>query len=165
MRCCLVALLALCFSHYIAADTPSSFYRLLPTESEPLTPSTEQKPSPKYLAQIEVHSTEELNNLLERSEELFDKGEIKPGQDTPVSFVLHGPEALLLLQSNYPSNQQLVDLAAKLSAFKVVDIRVCETWMGNNQLDQSQLPPFIGTGPFGPAETKRLLEQEAYVYF
>ena len=119
----------------------------------------------KFLAQIELSTFDELNRLLKRSEQLFNKGDLKPGRDTPVAFVLHGPEARLLLQNHYFDNQQLVDLAAKLSAFQVVDIRVCETWMGNQKIDQSQLPPFIGTVPFGPAETRRLLEQEAYVYF
>ena len=58
-----------------------------------------------------------------------------------------------------------MDLAARLSAFKVVDIKVCRTWMGGQRLDESQLPPFVATVPFGPAEEKRLMEEENYVYF
>ena len=87
------------------------------------------------------------------------------GEDAPIAFVLHGPEAESLFASHYAENKALVNLAARLTAFKVVDIKVCETWMGSRRLDSTQLPPFIGTVPFGPAEEKRLLKQERYVYF
>lgn len=128
-------------------------------------PAQTDKLSPRYLAQIEVHSTDELNHLLQRAELLFDAGKIRPGSDTPIAFILHGGEARSLINTNYRANKPLVDLAARLSAFEVVDIKVCETWLGGAGLDQSQLPPFIGTVPFGPAEQQRLLEQQDYVNF
>lgn len=121
--------------------------------------------SPKFLAHIEVHTVDELNKLLKRSEQLFDDGKLVPGKDTAVAFVLHGREASSLFSENYKNNKSMVDLAARLSAFDVVDIKVCKTWMGGKGLDESQLPPFIGTVPLGPAEERRLLNEEAYVYF
>ena len=80
-------------------------------------------------------------------------------------FVLHGPEAKGLLLSKYHKNQSVMDMAARLSAFELVDIRVCRTWMGGNGVDESDLPPFVTTVPYGPAEIERLLEQQNYVYF
>lgn len=127
----------------------------IPAESE----------SPKLLAHIEVHTVDELNQLLKRSEQLFDSGELISGKDTPVAFVLHGREASSLFNMNYKDNKALVDLAARLSAFEVVEIKVCKTWMGGKGLDESQLPPFVGTVPLGPAEQRRLLKEESYVYF
>ena len=68
----------------------------------------------------------------------------------PVTFVLHGDEINLFKRENYSANQMLVDLAARLDAFKVIDIRVCETWMRDNQVAASDLPPFVELVPFGP---------------
>jgi hypothetical protein len=75
----------------------------------------------KYLAQIEVHDADELTRLLLRAESLLDVGNFKVGMDTPVAFILHGPEAKSLLSMNYVKNKSLVDLAARLSAFQVVE--------------------------------------------
>lgn len=124
-----------------------------------------QHSAAKYLAQIEVHDADELKRLLLRAESLLDSGDFKAGTDTPVAFILHGPEARSLLNANYSKNKILVDLAARLSAFRVVEIKVCKTWMGGEGLDEEQLPPFIATVPFGPAETQRLMQEENYVYF
>lgn len=118
-----------------------------------------------YLARIELHSAEELNGALMRAEELFATDRFKAGTDAPVVFVLHGPEARTLLNKEYKLNKSLVDLAARLSAFQIVDVRVCKTWMGGEGLDENQLPPFIDTVPYGPEEKRRLLNDEKYVYF
>ncbi len=124
-----------------------------------------QETAPRYLARIELHKVEELQDALDRADTLFNSGNFVPGQDQPVAFILHGPEALALLKANYSQNKSIVDLAARLSAFKVVDIQVCETWMGNQLLSVDQLPPFIGTIPYGPQEKQRMLKEEGYVYF
>jgi hypothetical protein len=121
--------------------------------------------SSRYIARIELHTVDELMNSLLRAEKLQREGSFIVGRDAPIAFVLHGPEAKALFLNNYAENKSLVDLAARLSAFDVVDIKVCETWSGSQGLDVSRLPPFIGTIPYGPAEEKRLLEQEKYVYF
>jgi len=70
-----------------------------------------------------------------------------------------------LLRENYASHRATVDLAAKLSAFGIIELKVCETWMGGNRVSASQLPPFIGTVPYGPTERRRLIEEQGYVYF
>jgi intracellular sulfur oxidation DsrE/DsrF family protein len=134
-------------------------------QAQTFIPAQAQDSSAKYLAQIEVHTSKELYSLLSRAESLFDSGKFKAGVDTPVAFVLHGPEAESLLRVNYTDNKALVDLAARLTAFEVVDIKVCKTWMGGEGLDDSQLPPFIATVPLGPAEERRLMNEEDYVYF
>lgn len=121
--------------------------------------------SPGYLANIETHSSAELNGLLLRAEQLLSSGKFISGSDTPIAFVLHGPEAKSLLAQSYKKNMALQDLAAKLSAFRVVDIKVCKTWMGSEGLDESQLPPFISTVPFGPVEARRLIDKQNYIYF
>jgi len=123
-----------------------------------------QNDNPRYLARIELNTKKELVGILRRSEQLFVQNNYR-AIDRPVALILHGPEAKVFLRGNYVENRELVDLAARLSAFGVVDIKVCEMWRGGEGLDGSQLPPFVGAIPFGPAEEKRLVEKEGYVYF
>ncbi len=124
----------------------------------------EEIPS-RYIARIELHTAAELMDSLKRADMLQQQGEFIVGEDEPIAFILHGPEARVLFMNHYTENKVIIDLAARLTAFRVVDIKVCETWMGSQTLDTSQLPPFIGTVPYGPSEAARLLEQEHYVYF
>ncbi|MGK0498378.1 MAG: intracellular sulfur oxidation DsrE/DsrF family protein [Oceanicoccus sp.] len=134
-------------------------------------PAASQQPvfaepvSPRYLAQIQVNTNEELLRVLQRAEVLLDSGDFKMGIDMPVVFLLHGPEARSLLSPNYKDNKSLADLAARLSAFNVVDIKVCKTWMGGEVIDEMELLPFVVTVPYFKDEERRLLEQQNYVYF
>ena len=116
-----------------------------------------------YLARIELHTAEELFQALQRSNALFQANNY--ASQAPVAFVLHGAEAKVFFRNAYQQNQALVDLAAKLSALNVVEIKVCKTWMGVNSLDENQLMPFIGTVRYGPGEEQRLMRQEGYRYF
>lgn len=118
----------------------------------------------KVVADIRVHTAQELEGALSRVEAMFDNGGIRE-QDEPVIFLLHGDEARTLYKQNYGEHKDVVDLAAKLSAFGVVDIKVCESWSGHHGLDSNRLQPFVETVPFVPAEKKRLFEEEGYSYF
>ncbi len=80
-------------------------------------------------------------------------------------MVLHGPEVEIFSRYNYSRFKEIVDLAARLTAFGVIEINVCETRMGSMGLQPNHLFPFVGTVPFGPAEVSRLLEEEDYLYF
>lgn len=119
---------------------------------------------PRYLVDVELNTAEELLGALTRVEQLLQGGSFNLDSSNPVAFVLHGPEVRTLLKQNYPRHRSMVDLAAKLSALGVVDIRACETWMGGNRINPDDLHPFIGTVPNGPDEERRLLEDD-YIYF
>jgi intracellular sulfur oxidation DsrE/DsrF family protein len=123
-----------------------------------------QETSSRYLARIQLNTAAELMEVLERSEQLFVANNYQL-QSPPVSFILHGPEAKVFLASNYQNNKAIVDLAARLAAFNVVEIKVCETWMEGESLDAEQLLPFVGTVPYWEVEKRRLIEQEGYTYF
>jgi intracellular sulfur oxidation DsrE/DsrF family protein len=118
---------------------------------------------PRYLANIELHTTAELFDVLQRSEMLFDDGEL--AQQSPVAIVLHGAEARAFLRKDYSQNKSLVNLAAKLTALGAVDIQVCEVWMGSQSLDAKKLQPFVGIVTYGPSEIRRLVAEENYIYF
>lgn len=120
--------------------------------------------APGYLARIDNPSPDGLRSALERAEMLFMEGRLR-SELPPASFVLHGPEVAVFFRENYTSNKNLIDLAARLSAFGVVDIQICETRTGVLGRDRSALLPFVGTVPFGPAEEQRLINKEKYLYF
>ena len=144
------------------ADTPF-------VSAETLVPDTTfVSPAPlsqgPYLARVLLNSPADVQSALMRAKALLDKGLVGVS-DPPVSFVLHGPEVAIFLRENYDQYRDIVDLAAQLSAFKVIDVKVCRTRLANIGGSEQQLVPFVGTVPFGPVEVKRLLEDEDYIYF
>ncbi len=120
--------------------------------------------APGYLAQLELETPEELYSALLRAEMLFLEGRFLD-QLPPATLVVHGPQVGVFFKRQYQQNKAVVDLAARLSAFGVVNISVCETRMGVLGRDRHELFPFVGTVPFGPAEEKRLIADEGFLYF
>ncbi len=121
-------------------------------------------PANGYLARVDMNSPESLEAALLRAEALYEAGRVSP-DDEALAFVLHGPEVAIFLKENYLEHKHIVDLAAKLSAFDVLNVQVCETRMGVLGASKDSLPAFVDTVPFGPAEVTRLLEEEQYLYF
>ena len=119
---------------------------------------------PGYLARIELNDPLEVEAALQRAEDVYLSDEI-PENVPPVVFVLHGPEVAVFQKHNYQRYKPIVDLAARLSAFRVVDIRICRTQLYSLGGGEQELHPFVGTVPYGPAEVQRLLDVEHYVYF
>ncbi len=117
-----------------------------------------------YVARILNDSPQEVANALSRAEKLYAEGKLPQGAN-PIAIILHGPEVEIFFKDNYDEYKKIVDLAAKLSAFGVVDVRVCETQSGIMGRSRSSIHPFIGTVAFGPTVVKRLLDQQNYVYF
>ncbi len=117
-----------------------------------------------YLARIQQNSPKDVEKALLRAEELYLQDEIT-SEYPPLAFVLHGPEVAIFFKQNYRQYKSIVDLAARLSAFGVIHVAVCETRMGVLGQDPAGLYPFVRTVPFGPREVERLLVDEEYVYF
>lgn len=117
-----------------------------------------------YVARILNNSPEEVADALARVEKLYGEGKLSQGAN-PIAIILHGPEVEIFFKDNYEEYKLIVDLAARLSAFGVVDVRVCETQTGIMGRSRSSIHSFIGTVPFGPTAIKRLLDQQNYVYF
>jgi hypothetical protein len=117
-----------------------------------------------YVARINNDSPEEVADALKRAEMLYIEGKLAELSD-PLSIVLHGPEVEIFFKDKYEKYKDIVDLAARLSAFGVINLRVCETQTGIMGRNRSSIHSFIGTVAFGPSEIKRLLIQQSYVYF
>ena len=132
----------------------------LPAAAQPL-PSD----APRYVADIELQTSGELKELLERANQLLLDGVAEQEGGTTVTFVLHGPVIRDLLRQNYPANRELVNLAASLSALQVVDIKVCRTWMGSNAVDEVDLQPFVEPVNLAASEVWRLRQENKYLDF
>jgi intracellular sulfur oxidation DsrE/DsrF family protein len=118
---------------------------------------------PQFIAQIEAHSSSEISDILKRLDGILQSEEGFPTSE-PLALVLHGEEVRTFLRENYADNREIVDLAARLDAFNAIDIQVCETWLRGASITKSDLPAFVDTVPYGPAQEKALLEQ-GYEYF
>ena len=81
-----------------------------------------------YVARIRLHTPEELKAVFEKAEMLVADGEKFPDFD-PITVILHGPELKVFSHKNYKTYKHIVELAARLEAFKVIDVRVCEVQM------------------------------------
>jgi intracellular sulfur oxidation DsrE/DsrF family protein len=117
----------------------------------------------KLQANVALHTLEELKKLLLQAEKIAN-GETQYNTEEPIAVVLHGEEIKAFVRSNYRSNKELVDLAARLDAFNVIDVKVCKRWMGANGIMANQLPPFVEPVPYGMGEIERL-QKAGYAYF
>ena len=73
-----------------------------------------------------------------------------------IALVLHGPEIRHFQISQYQQNREIVDLAAKLDAFNVIDIKMCNTAMSSMGINKTDIPAFVEIVPYGPSEIERL---------
>jgi intracellular sulfur oxidation DsrE/DsrF family protein len=126
------------------------------------TPLPEAGPG-RAVLDISVHTLEELRVVLERAGELAMKPR-PPGEEASLVLVLHGPEVDFFAIKNYEENKEIVDEAARLDAFDVVDIRICQSMMEARGIGPDDIPSFIEQVPYGPGEVERLVE-EGYLYF
>jgi intracellular sulfur oxidation DsrE/DsrF family protein len=104
-----------------------------------------------------------LQFLLDRAEQLA----MKPrpaGRDDRIVLILHGPEVEFFSTRNYDRYKDIVDQAARLDAFDIVDVKICQSMMKVQGIERDDIPSFIEQVPFGEAEIERLVG-EGYVYF
>lgn len=113
--------------------------------------------------EVSPGNLDDLETLLTTLERSLDTA--VPGADVePIVLILHGDEALPFTRDQYQANRSLVDRTALLDAYSLLDVRMCETWMMANDVEQSDLPPFIDTIRFAPDEVRKL-EAEGYQPF
>jgi intracellular sulfur oxidation DsrE/DsrF family protein len=112
---------------------------------------------------ISVHTLEELKVLLDRAEQLAMRPQAQ-GAEASVVLVLHGPEVAFFSIRNYEKYKDIVDQAARLDAFDVVDVKICQTMLDMQGIERADIPAFIEQVPLGPDEVERL-RQQGYVTF
>ena len=117
----------------------------------------------KAVLDITVHTIDELKVVFDRAEKLALAPQ-PPGSEASVVLVLHGPEVEFFSISNYEKYKDIVDQAARLDAFDVVDVKICQTMMEISGIPRDDIPAFIEQVPQGQVEVERLV-REGYVYF
>lgn len=134
--------------------------RAAPVPSSP--PADEAVPE-KAVLDITVHTIKELQVVLDRAEKLAMTPR-PPGEGATVVLVLHGPEVEFFAISNYEKYKEIVDQAARLDAFEVVDVKICQTMLEMHGIRREDIPSFIEQVPLGPQEVDSLINR-GYVYF
>lgn len=146
-----------------AAFSQADPVRVERVDYEPAILSSGQPP--RYQAVLELHSADELLKVLQRAEAVVNASQANGYPDRePVALILFGDEVRLFEHQRYTENRDLVDLAASLEAFRVVDLKVCSAWLRDHDLEASDLPAFLDAVPYGPDEVKRL-HDSGYTFF
>ncbi len=114
---------------------------------------------PRTYLEVSPNSRDDLAALMTTLEGHLERG--LPMTD-PVVVILHGSEAAPFTSAGYASHRMLVDQAARLSAYRLLDVRMCETWMQENEIAPADIPAFVKTVRYAPEEIQRL-EAEGYV--
>ena len=114
-----------------------------------------QGESQPLVIDVVLHDRQAILRMLQRAETLA----MTPNpveRPREIALVLHGPEIEHFRISKYSGNQDIVDLAAKLDAFNVIDIKMCNTMMNQLNVDRREIPAFIEIVPYGPDEVDTL---------
>ena len=157
MKAALLILMTFFTLPLLAAEAPVNAAQLVDEATDKPIP-------PGYIARLERDNPGQVEAILRRVEEIHLSGEIE-SNEPPVTFILHGPEAVIFLEENYPMYQGIVDLAQKLTEEKVVDIKICRNRLRIEGAKKKPLQHFVGTVRFGPREERRLHRAEGYEYF
>ncbi|MDT8403714.1 MAG: DsrE family protein [Sulfuriflexus sp.] len=127
-------------------------------DKAPWSPSGEQR----FAYDIVLHKPEEIHALLRRAEKLA-KAPRPASEQANIAMVLHGPEIDIFAINNYPKYREIVDLAAKLDAYNVIEIKMCQSVMRKRGLKNHDVPGFIELVPYAPAELEKLRQRDYVV--
>jgi len=118
--------------------------------------------APRQLFHVTLHTPAEIEGMLARAEQL---AKTRPAKDprAGIALVLHGPEVELFARRNYSRYRHIVDLAARLDAAGVIEVKMCRSEMRARHIGERDVPDFIEVVPYGPDEEQRLL-RNGYVY-
>ena len=124
-------------------------------ETEDTPPASIQTEPNDVAFDISVHTIDELRDVLQRAEALVSQPK-SASQSANIALMLHGPEIKYFSIGQYAQYKDVVDLAAKLDAYNVVELKMCETAMKDFGITKSDIPSFIEFVPSGESELKQL---------
>lgn len=131
---------------------------LLPAEPGKPQPPVRVEPRSRYVLDVVLHSVEEIEQLLDKAEQLASKPR-SANEPASIAIVLHGPEIDIFSIRNYDKYQRVVDRAAKLDAYNIIDVKMCMTAMRSRGIRNEDVPGFIELVPYGPEEIRSLQEK------
>jgi intracellular sulfur oxidation DsrE/DsrF family protein len=119
-----------------------------------IAPGAAQGPA-RYVFDVAVDSRDELLTILRRADLL--SRNYSPETVSAIALVLHGPELDYFDLRDYDANRPIIELASRLDARQVIEIKACQTMLEELDMEPADLPAFIDVVPFGPAEVERLV--------
>lgn len=148
----------------VQQEHPAADLSVAATDRQAPGADTRDEPLPdRSVLDISVHTLDELRVLLDRAEQLAPRL-LEANRGGSVVLVLHGPEVEFFSSKNYDKYRAIVDQAARLDAFDIVDVKICQTMMNIKGISRDDIPAFIEQIPDGRLEVERLLGS-GYVYF
>lgn len=124
-------------------------------------PSIQPGDGKQYAYDIVLHTPEQIREVLQHAEQLS-AAPRSGNEKASISMVLHGPEIDFFSIENYGKYKDIVDLAARLDAYNVIEVKMCQTMMRMRGLKSENVPGFIEQVPYGPDEVEKL-RQRGYV--
>lgn len=109
----------------------------------------------QFVLDTSRYSAPELLAFLQRVDEIASMS-LADFDELNIAFVLQGSDIALFARQNYEHNKELVDLAARLDALHVIDVKVCLHDLAHSGLNSEDLPAFIERIPHGQDEMTRL---------
>ena len=137
------------------ATAPAVTVPALPAEARPVANTQMVLGNTHYLFVVRDHTEAELEELLNRVDDIA-RESLDRFDNLRIALVIHGPSVRQFTQQSYAANRELIDLAAKLDAFEVIDVKICETSLSSEGVSKSDIPSFIDPVPFAPDEIARL---------
>lgn len=109
----------------------------------------------QYLFDVSQRSREEFITFLRRADELVTVA--APETDKlEIALILSDHDIDWFAKGNYEQNKELVDLAARLDALEVIDLKICQRAMQEHGYQEDDIPAFIDRVPYAAAERQRL---------
>lgn len=109
----------------------------------------------QFVLDTSRYSATELLAFLQRVDEIASMS-LSDFDELNIAFVLQGDDIALFVRQNYEQNKELVDLAARLDALRVIDVKVCLHDLAYFGFNTEDLPAFIERIPHGRDELTRL---------
>jgi intracellular sulfur oxidation DsrE/DsrF family protein len=143
----------------LLADEMTAAPAQTPSVGNPAAPSDDMgeglRDGKRYAYDIVLHTPEQIREVLQRAEQIS-KAPRPANEQASIAMVLHGPEIDIFAIENYPKYRDIVDLAAKLDAYNVIEVKMCQTMMRKRGLKNNDVPGFIELVPYGPDEVEKL---------
>lgn len=115
----------------------------------------------KYIIDVSRHTREELLAFFKRADEVITLA--APDFKKPdIKLILHGEDIDWFTKHNYEQNKELVDLAARLDALEIIDLKISEKAMQDQGYAEEDIPGFIERVPFGPDEIQHSQDSESF---
>ena len=132
--------------------------RPVSTETPPPAVTAQLKPEKNYLFDLSEHSIEEMYALLNRAAEVA-AADPNNFADVKVVMVLHGPDIDWFTSRNLPVNRELIELAARLDEYEIIDMKICEATMLSRGINRNEIPDFIESVTHAETEINTLTRQ------